>query len=1112
MNSNVAVVNPPESQSRSALAPNPRDADESIRGVNAAGARLLRIRKFCDRPMVLLAVLLAAHLGMRIGLHRVSPLSGSHNYDRTYGVSLSLMAGRGFHDIALDESAASAPIQEFCDLKRSQISREEFAAYVASKPDTARDPYYDRFFALASIRVLDVRLAALLWSIFGIDRQVLAVFYSLFSTAACACVFLIARKLTGSGWAGLAAAGLMTLSPIEAFLNTWSWRDVSPMWFTAFSLAWFAWALDRWRRPSANAASYLVLGILAVAGIGWRIDSLLLAPFLAGCVAVRLIAARRGWRQSIVCAACFVAAALGTRGAIMSLGPQQIQTPSIGFHMAVYSDFPRSKLLGIENTFQAMFSDMQTVDYVRQVYRADYPDRERPQYLSPQYCDLCRAMFLEQMNYNLFNWIYRFPRFYFRCLAGLDTQSMIGEIGSRQIQQGLQSPLLQCFRCGDRLGHTMPWLFFAGVLATLGAGRRRLTAMLVLLFSVYYAGIMFLVLPDQKHLGVFLVPLYTFAGAGVWAIARLFVRATWRKIAKMEWLAPVRQMAVAGAAVAVMWGLACIAARAHSVAKREELLQAIEARAIYGVDAPETLRGERNFTVAIRPDNGEDASGFLLKISAGDKPGLLVCRQIYFPRDWAHLWGRELITRHKLSPNREQSFFVSCLHGPKLGDPCPHTCTVEIDGGARIMRCTRVGMADWNHAQIATLFYDGQRSPGSPPADASSTDWLYVGCRTFSDPSPDRVLSNRGGMLDIMAPVPPPNSAGRPLQHLIARSGENGLWRIARSDGWRFSFGELTYWSPAMNWSQILLGDFNGDGMTDLVEQAVDGRWWLAKANGGFHDFQRLDALPSDKRFDYAAVGDFNGDRMDDLILRSTDGRWTLAVSRGASFHCMSIDGLPGAANPQDIVIGDFLGKGRSQIAALDPHSGRWTIAGFDGQRWWVRPWGDFPPNIDWRNLIAADFCGSGRTDVAAWNPATGDWTLGRDDGDRLIERRFGNWPTGKQWSCVQAGRFGDGRRVGLAGLDAGSHQIAIAACDGQQFHTRYYSAIAAMDKQMIVGTFSGGPRDELLAVAADRTIWVGKLDADGELHFASWGRWPNREPLSDFHSLDCWPGCEPIR
>ena len=169
-------------------------------------------------------------------------------------------------------------------------------------------------------------------------------------------------------------------------------------------------------------------------------------------------------------------------------------------------------------------------DVARHIYRADYPDREILPYLSPEYCAVCRGMFLEQLDYNLFHWVSRFPKFYFQASAGLDSHSMIFEAGSRQIQKDLRSPLRQCFRCGDRLEH-------ADAVSVpdrrSGDNLRRPTKIAGPAASRCSAStmpaIMFLVLPDQKQIGVLLVPLYVFAGAGIWDVARLFSRSTWQR-------------------------------------------------------------------------------------------------------------------------------------------------------------------------------------------------------------------------------------------------------------------------------------------------------------------------------------------------------------------------------------------------------------------------------------------------------------------------------------------------------------------------------------------------------------------------------------------------------
>jgi hypothetical protein len=1075
------------------------------RGAEMLGRRLRRARAVLLRPAVPLAALMIAHLCSRLYLNRTSPSAQAHNYERTYAVSLSLLAGRGFQDLALDDLPTSAPLRDFFAMRRYRISREELAAYLGASHDPANDPWYGRYMPLASTRVGDVRLAAVIWRIFGIDRRVLSTFYGLMSMATCGLLFLITRRLTGSGWAGLAAASLLTISPIEGFLNTWSWRDSSPMWFTAASLAWFVCGLERSRRPAVNCAACLVLGVLAVLGIGWRIDAFMLAPFLAACMVIQLVASRAGWRHLLAAMGCFLLGAFGVRAAIAAIGADEEQTSNIGYHMAFYSDFRRSKLLGIENSLQVMFDDMQALDDARQIYRAEHPDSEPLQFLTPEYCDICRRMFFEQLNYNLFQWIFRSPKFYFRALAGLDQDSVIGEAGSRQIQHGLRSPLREAFRWGDRLEHAMPYLFLIGVLATTCGGRRRLPALLVALFSVYYAGIMFLVLPDQKHIAALLVPLYVFAGAGIWAITRLFARSTWSGSWRTEWGLQIRRASKVVLVVLSMWGLACLGAYAHSVSRRNELLGEIQQRAADGVESPETLRGQRNFVASLRPDTPGEAVGFLLKISAGDHPGTIVCRQIYFPLDWAHVWGRELITRHTLVPNREQSFFVSCVRCARLGDPRPQLCTVAIDGDGKILRSTRVDMKSWHHPQMSALFYDGQRSPGSPTVDRMPADWLVIEARPFADASPDKLQNDRDGMTDRSLALAAPHPAGRPLSHMIARSADTGLWKIAMSDGWRFRFSDLQYWVPATRWLQSQSGDFNGDGMFDLVGQAPDGQWWLAMANGRYHEFHPIESLPRDVRNDFVGVGDFNGDGLDDLILRSNDGHWTLALSTGDGFQCQSIDGLPGDMASQNIRIGDFIGNGRSQIAGLDARTGRWTITSFDSGRWSIRPWGEFPTGVDWRHLTVGDFCGSGKASIAACDPATGDWTVGENNGSQLVAKPFGKWQPGKNWKCVQAGQFGDGRHAGLAAVDGDSGKLNVAVSDGTQFTTRQYAAPAAFADHFYVGAFSGGPRDELLEIASDGLLWVGKFGADGELHFEAWGRWPDANRLTDFRPAGFW-------
>jgi hypothetical protein len=76
------------------------------------------------------------------------------------------------------------------------------------------------------------------------------------------------------------------------------------------------------------------------------------------------------------------------------------------------------------------------------------------------------------------------------------------------------------------------------------------------------------------------------------------------------------------------------------------------------------------------------------------------------------------------------------------------------------------------------------------------------------------------------------------------------------------------------NWFVVGTGDFNGDGLDDLLLRSGEG-WvtnWLATANGGFtnNGANATTFLPTD--WGIQSIGDFNGDGKDDLIVRHEDG------------------------------------------------------------------------------------------------------------------------------------------------------------------------------------------------------------------------------------------------
>ncbi len=316
----------------------------------------------------------------------------------------------------------------------------------------------------------------------------------------------------------------------------------------------------------------------------------------------------------------------------------------------------------------------------------------------------------------------------------------------------------------------------------------------------------------------------------------------------------------------------------------------------------------------------------------------MLCRRIRFPQDWC--WPRVLETTHRLHPGREQYFFVSCLQGSRFGDPRPYSCSVFLDGAARIESCVRVDLKNWDRLPVSTVFYEGQTCPGSPPSAAENSvmrwpNWPAIRSFTSSEQALEKL--RKSSLYVGPQPLPAPS---QPLEHVIARNASTGLWQIAVSDGRRFQPTILNYWAPR-EWSFLVPGDFNGDGLTDLVGRCTDGTWWLGRANGNNIEFKPCDVGLAGVKLDYLGVGDFNGDGIDDIAVRSADDhQWWIGISDGRRFQFRSWGQSSPSVPPEDVRIADFNGDGRADIAELNARTGDWIVSLSDGARLNKSKWG----------------------------------------------------------------------------------------------------------------------------------------------------------------------------
>lgn len=674
---------------------------------------------------VLLLALLVIHFLERQQTGKTMPQKGpqfysySDGYPTSYQNSLAIMAGKGFCRLSLPtaDCPEARPIIEFVRLQRPEISRNEFESYVRS-PQATTEPCAE----WESTRILDIYLTAFIWKVFGISWGIYYTVASLASTASCFFVFLIARKLSGSYWAGLLSALLFFASPFEKQYTIRSLRDISPLWFATLAFGFFICATGNWRSSKWHYASFFVLGILAMIGKGWRVDALLLVPYLLFGLIIFLIGCRRGWKQIVAGGCLFLLGCWSTDRAISELWPGGDQGSGIVFHTALYGDSSRCNFMGLENSFQIPRDDVQTFFNAFCYRHVDNPPKPFVP-ASPVYAAICRDMYITSLKYHLHQYLWSWPGFYIKALSAFTEAEQLQGESLAELHESRLPWLLPIYQfCLDPLIRILPFFYLVGAIALLVMGRDKLRGAWLVLFSLYYGIVWFAILPEQKHLGQLLLPLAVTGGIGLWSIGRLAGLLLFTMdpgVQRLSIFRPLRAVGWGAITATLVWLVACWLTYPYSTRHRNSLLNEIIQAAARGVDAPDTIKDSGVFSVWIDPKETSGQEGYLLSIEASHEPGFLTCRHVHFPApsdiDPTGILGRVFVTRHRLHPDRLQYFAVSCLQARNPADIRPYACTVVLPPGSRIYGCRKLDLSSWNKLPFSTVFFDQEDSPGSPP-------------------------------------------------------------------------------------------------------------------------------------------------------------------------------------------------------------------------------------------------------------------------------------------------------------------------------------------------------------------------------------------------------------
>ena len=355
-------------------------------------------------------------------------------------------------------------------------------------------------------------------------------------------------------------------------------------------------------------------------------------------------------------------------------------------------------------------------------------------------------------------------------------------------------------------------------------------------------------------------------------------------------------------------------------------------------------------------------------------------------------------------------------------------------------------------------------------------------------------------------------TAGQPSvkPESVLTFASNGLWLLNASNG--SSLTQTTYASWAVNdridWTSVVKGDFNGDGLMDVAGRTNIGQWWASLNNGnGTGGNGRGGTAPVLMTYwrpaldiQHVVAGDFNGDGYTDVAGLAGSGAWWVGFANAdgdVGFTNVRVGGWLSSFTFASVQIGDFNGDGKSDIAGL-ASSGQWFgLIGQEGRGWESLLLGFWNPALNFSaDIVAADFNGDGRTDIAG-RTASNFWYVATAKPDALgfNTELLGVWGA-TTWSTPTVGDFnGDGQADILARAANGQWWGLVSdGSSGLRTNTLVgYWNPNVVWTGVIAGDADGDGRDELLGrratslATARGALWIADV-TEGLMKAKRWG------------------------
>lgn len=327
------------------------------------------------------------------------------------------------------------------------------------------------------------------------------------------------------------------------------------------------------------------------------------------------------------------------------------------------------------------------------------------------------------------------------------------------------------------------------------------------------------------------------------------------------------------------------------------------------------------------------------------------------------------------------------------------------------------------------------------------------------------VFSANAGVCGVPAPPPPPEIDAE----VLANYSTNHI-RVRDQAGGTFVAIERRNAPQNGDATPFLTGDFNGDGVTDLLGVDAADDWWLQ-----LNDGTRLFEVPVGEGLaesETLGSGDFNSDGRLDVISYDPSGELWVSVNEPDGFDHQRWSEFRNPRGWSELHLGDFNGDGRQDVLGGEA-GGYWWLAqnnggtDFDNYRW-----GRYQ-DFTWKTTVTGDFNGDQIDDIAGLAPDHTWWVWEGSSEGMLPAKYFGHWKMRDSFANIQVGDFNGDQRDDVLGRSLDG-QLWVGTSTPTGFNSWSWATgwLDTAEWSMNVLDIDNDGLDDQVGYASDNTWW----------------------------------------